>query len=372
MSIGILVLALGCSGALIASAQTNVEQKVLTPEQVAQGYFDMGVRFMREKKYASALEAFQRAVAEKSDFAEAYNNWGICLVQMGKQSGSPQQKLQQWQEAAEKFGKAAELKPDERVTYMLWSETLVLIGDLPIDGRLRLSCYQGAVEKCRKAVDLAPREWEPYNKWAAILSVKLPDFAVDDKARFKLYQEAAGLFAKAAERARFSGELGPVYGNWGSALVRAARMTTDLSQKQSLLRDAMDKFEHSARAIPSSAPTYAMWGSALVEVGKLSKMRSDFREGIDRLNTSLALNQNDPATLYNLACGYALMDNPLMAIQNLKKCFEIDVNKVYFTSAPADPDLANLRDNPGFQELFNTQGSRGMPAYNPPLRDAPR
>ena len=369
-SVAVLLLALLCGG--VSAQQTNVEQQVLTSEQLAQRHFDLGVRFMREKKYASAVEAFQRAVSGKRDFAEAYNNWGISLVQMGKQNVSQQEKLQQWQQAAERFGKAAELKPDEKVTYMLWSETLVLIGDLPIDGRLRLSCYQGAVEKCRKAVDLSPQEWEPYNKWAAILSVKLPDFAVDDKARFKLYNEAAALFAKAAERARFSGELGPVYANWGSALVRGARMTTEVSQKQSLLREAMDKFERSARAIPNAAATYAMWGSALVELGKLSKMRSDFREGIDRLNTSLALNENDPATLYNLACGYALMDNPLLAMQNLNKCFEIDANKVYYTAAPTDPDLANLRDDPNFQELYNTRGNRGMPAYNPPLRDAPR
>jgi tetratricopeptide (TPR) repeat protein len=376
----IRVLALAGSGVLTASAQqppppvaqTDVEQRAMTSEQLAQGHFDMGVRFMAEKKYAGAVEAFQRAVDAKPDFVAAYNNWGIALVQVGKQGVSPQQKLEQWQLAAEEFGKAAELKPDERATYMLWSETLVLIGDLPIDGRLRLSCYQGAVEKCRKAVELAPQDWETYNKWAAILSVKLPEFAMDDKARLRLYQEAADLFSKAAERARFSGEVGPVYANWGSALVRASRMTTDVAQKQSLLRDAMDKFERSTRAIPSAAATYAMWGSALVELGKFSKMRSDFREGIDRLNTSLALNENDPATLYNLARGYALMDNPVMAVQNLKRCFDVDANKVYFSTAPTDPDLASLRDEANFQELFNAQGTRGVPAYNPPLRDTPR
>jgi tetratricopeptide (TPR) repeat protein len=347
-------------------------QELLKPEQVAQAQFDSGVQFLRDKKYASAAEAFERAVAAKNDFPEAYNNWGIALVQLGKRSSGAEQQVQLYQTATEKFAKAASLKPDMALTYVLWSETLVLLGDLPIERRLRLACYQGAVDRCRKATELSPDQWESYNKWAVILSSKLSEFSVDDKARFQLLKEAAGLFEKAAERARFSGEIGPVYANWASALVQAARVAPDPQKKHSLLRDALDRFERSARAIPNAAGTYAMWGSALVEVGKVSHSRNDFRDGIDKLNTSLGLNQNDAAVLYNLACAYALMENPLMAVQNLKKCFELDRTFTYRNAAPQDTDLANLRGYPAFEELYSQGNSQGTPTSNPPLRDSPR
>jgi Flp pilus assembly protein TadD len=346
--------------------------ELLEPEQVAQGQFDMGLQFMRDRKFASAAEAFQKATELKPDFSEAFNNLGISLAQLGKQAGNPQQQANLYQSAADKFSKAAALKPDEKVTLVLWSETLILLGDLPIDPRVRLACYQGAVEKSRRATELAPDDWEGYNKWGAILSTKLPAYSVNDQARLQLFLEASTLFGKAAERARFSGELGPVFANWGSALASAAKLATDVQQKQSLLRQAAQRFERSARAIPNAAGTYAMWGSALIELGKASRLRSDFRDAIDKLNTGIALNPRDAGMLYNLACAYALIDNPVLAVQNLRQCFEIDQNRIYRSAAPNDPDLARLRGVAEFDELLGVRQGAGIPDYNPPLGDQPR
>ena len=229
-----------------------------TSDQVAQAKFDLGVQLVSEHKFAGAVRMFEQAIATRTNFPEAYNNWGICLVQLGKQAFDPSQQLQNYQTAAEKFGKAAELKPTEKVTYILWSETLVLIGDLPIDSRTRLACYQGAVDKCRKATELAPNDWDSYNKWAVILSTKLTDYAVNDQARFNLFKESASLYAKAADHARFSSEVGPVYANWADVLVRAAHVSTDNDVKLSLLREALGKFDRAARARPGAAGTNAL------------------------------------------------------------------------------------------------------------------
>jgi Flp pilus assembly protein TadD len=371
-----IACALFATGAVNAAPDTApptnavVQAPVLTAAERGQGEFDLGLGLMRDKKYSGAAEAFGHATADKPDFAEAYNNWGICLVHLGEQSPDPQQQLRQFQAAAEKFGKAAQLKPGEKITYMLWSETLELIGDLSADRHVRLACYQGAVDKCRKAVALAPQDWEPYNKWAVVLTTKLADFAANDTARYDLYKEAATLFAKAADRARFSDELGPAYANWGSALVRAARVSTDVEDKKALLREALDQFDRSANAIPKAAGTYAMWGSAYIELSKLSLMRSDLREGIERLNTSLSLDPNNPATLYNLACAYALMDNGVLAVQTLKQCFDLDANKTYRIAALQDPDLASLHGDPNFRELFGDTAAPRAPVGNPPLEDS--
>ena len=187
-----------------------------------------------------------------------------------------------------------------------------------------------------------------------------------------LYREAAGLFAKAAEHARFSGELAPIYSNWGSALVRASRLTSDRNDRRSLLDNAVEKFERSARAVPNAAATYAMWGGALVERGKLTRVRGDLREAVDRLNTGLALDPNNPGTYYSLALAYTLMDNNVLAVEMLKKCFAADSNRTYYNSAPQDPDLTGLRGDPRFEELFAAATAPSLPQNNPRLGDAPR
>jgi Flp pilus assembly protein TadD len=370
----LLMLAVGCGAAVVWADSTNqVAEPEPTPELTAQAQFERGVRFMQERKYAGAIEAFQKAIEAQTNYFEAYNNWGISLVQLGKQDPVSKSRLEKFRQATDKFAAATRIRPEEKISWMLWGETLLLIGDAPVEARVRLACYQGAVEKCRKASELAPNEWEPLNKWGAILSTKLADFATDDATRLKLHREAAEVFAKAANNAKFSGELGPVSSNWGSALVRASRASADPSERNRLLSEAITKFERSARTVPNAAATYSMWGGALLERGKSTRMRGDFRESIDRLNASLSLQPKDAGTLYTLACAYALMDNNVMAVQTLKKCFELESDKSYYVSAPQDPDLLSLRDDPRFQELFHPPGPRpGMSTYNPRLGDSPR
>ncbi len=352
----------GLSAAPAQTVPTAVpSERTLTPEQVAQGQFDFGVQLMRDHRWAGAAQAFERAINARTNFPQAYNNWGISLVQLGKQGLTGAEQLPSYQAAAEKFSKAATQKPDDKLTYILWSETLLLIGDLPVDSRTRLACYQGAVEKCRKAVALAPDDWESYNKWAVILSTKLPDYAVNDQARFQLYEEAAALFAKAAERARFSGEISAVCNNWAGALVRAAHVSIDRESEQSLLREALEKFERAARAQPGAAATYAMWGNALIDLGKVSRIRGDFRDAIEKFNISLALRPDDPATLYSLARAYAQIDDPVLAVQNLRKCFNVDTARLYRQSVSQDADLATLRGTPEYDELMGKPGPHAPP-----------
>jgi tetratricopeptide (TPR) repeat protein len=258
------------------------------------------------------------------------------------------------------------------MTYLLWAETLVLIGDLPLDGNLRLGCYQGALEKSRKAIAVAPQHWEAYSRSAGILSVKLADFAVNDAVRLNLFTEAAALYSNAAERAAFKSDLAQSYANWGSALVQVARLSGGREDKEAFLRQALDKFDRSTRAMSKTARIWALWGSATLELAKLTHSRSDYRNGVDRLNNSLTRNPDDPDTLYNLAGGYARMGSRILAIESLRKCFELDNTGVYAARAAQDPVFADLRNETAFKELMGSHYKFGIPAYNPPLKDAPR
>ena len=332
---------------------------------------ETGLQLMREQKYASAVESFQRAAQIRPLASEIQNNWGVALVQMGRQALSLDQRLQFYQQAAGKFSRAAELNPTNKITQLFWSDLLMLIGDMPVDGRVRLGCYQGAVMKCQRAAQLDPKDWETLNKWGVILSTKLPDFAVDDNARVQLYKEAAQHFADAAQNARFSSEIGPLYSNWGSALVRAARLATSPAEKTQLLSEAITKFEASGRALPNYATTYSNWGNALVERGKLSHLHSDFRDGIDRLNTATSLNPKDAAVYYSLARAYAILGNNVMAIHTLRELKTVDQSGTMLNDAARDPDFSQLNQEREFLELISPTGGRGLPFSNPPLRNLP-
>lgn len=344
------------TGAVAAVTVTNA------PEQ-----FGLGLRAIQERQYASAAEFFERAVKAQPVFPDAFNNWGIALVQIGRQTVALDQQLQLYQQAADKFSKAAEQNPNERLTFLLWSEVLVLIGDMPVDARIRLGCYQGAVDKCKRAAALGPTDWETFNKWGAILSTKLADFASDDKIRVQLYREAAELFAKAAQNARFSSDVSPLFTNWGSALVRAARLATNLEEKTKFLTEACEKFERAARLTPNSAPAYLMWGNALLDRGKLTRLRSDYRDAIDRLTTAISLNPKDPNAYYSLARIYALQGNNVLAKDPLKKLAEVDVNRVFLPETTRDPDFSGLWKDPDYLELLNNTTSRRSPANIPGL-----
>ncbi len=331
--------------------------------------FDAGMQLMREQKFGGAAEAFQRAIQARPIYPDAYNQWGIALVQLGRQSLVPEQRLQFYQQAAGRYSQSAQQNPTNKFTQLLWSDVLMIIGDMPVDGRVRLGCYQGAVEKCRRAAELAPTDWETLNKWGVLLSTKLSDFAVDDNACIQLYKEAAQHFSDASRQARFSSEISPLYLNWGSALVRAARLATSPEEKIQLLTDAISKFEGAARALPNYPVTYANWGNALVARGKLSHLRSDFRDAIDRLNTAISLNPKDSPVYYGLARAYAILGNNVMAIQSLKDLKVSDGSTSLFKDVVNDPDFSSLSQDREFLDLITPPGNRGVPFSNPPLRN---
>ena len=376
----IIYLSLVAAAVAASGQDTNLPPGATTPLPTAptnaviasaDELVETGMQLMREQKYAGAAEYLQRAVQTRPLSFEIQNQLGIALVQMGRQALSLDQRLQFYQQAAGKFSRSAELNPTNKTTQLFWGDLLLLIGDMPVDGRVRLGCYQGAVMKCQRAAQLDPKDWETLNKWGVILSTKLPDFAVDDKARIQLYKEAAQHFSTAAQSARFSSEIGPLYSNWGSALVRAARLATNPEEKTQLLSEAIAKFEASGRALPNYATTYSNWGNALVERGKLSRLRSDFRDGIDRLNTATSLNQKDSATFYSLARAYAIFGNNVMAIHTLRELKALDQSSSMLSDATRDPDFSPLSQDREFLELTNPNGGRGLPFSNPPLRNLP-
>lgn len=81
--------------------------------------------------------------------------------------------------------------------------------------------------------------------------------------------------------------------------------------------------------------------NAAHEAGDLLQFRS-------HLEQALELNPASLATRYNLACAYALTQQPAQALQLLRQLADLGVDY----GMAGDPDLASLRDEPAFQRLL--------------------
>ena len=67
----------------------------------------MGSVLKEQGKLEEAIEAYNKALAIKPDYAEAYNNMGIALKEQGK-----------LEEAIEAYNKALAIKPDYAEAYL--------------------------------------------------------------------------------------------------------------------------------------------------------------------------------------------------------------------------------------------------------------
>ena len=77
----------------------------------------MGVALADQGKLEEAIEAYNKALAIKPDYAEAYSNIGVALADQGK-----------LEEAIEAYNKALAIKPDYAEAYsnmVLLSKTKV-------------------------------------------------------------------------------------------------------------------------------------------------------------------------------------------------------------------------------------------------------
>lgn len=113
-------------------------------------YLNRGFDLYNKGKYKLALEAFDKAIELKPDYAEAWNNKGWALSALGRN-----------EEALKAYDKAIELKPDFALA---WSNKGVRLG--------KLSRYEEALKAYDKAIELKPDDATAWsNKGAALVSL---------------------------------------------------------------------------------------------------------------------------------------------------------------------------------------------------------
>jgi Flp pilus assembly protein TadD len=72
-----------------------------TPESVADSHYTAGLEAKAAKRFAAAVESFRRAVEDRPDFPEAWNELGFALRQTGR-----------YQDALKAYDQALKLRPN--------------------------------------------------------------------------------------------------------------------------------------------------------------------------------------------------------------------------------------------------------------------
>ena len=107
----------------------------------ADAYNNIGIALNEQGKLEEAIEAYKKALAIKPDYADAYNNMGIVLKDQGK-----------LEEAIEAYNKVLVIKPDYAEGYTNMGNALEQQGKL-----------EEAIEASKKALAIKPDSAEAYS-----------------------------------------------------------------------------------------------------------------------------------------------------------------------------------------------------------------
>jgi len=193
----------------------------------------LGVACQEQGKFHEAVQAFNKAIELKPDYADAYSNRGNALCDLG-----------QLQEALESYEKAIQLKPDYADAYSNRGNALHKLGR-----------FEDAVMSCEKAIQLKPDYAEAYsNRGNALCDLG------------KL-QEAVESHEKAIE---LKPDYAEAYSNRGNVL-------RELWQ----LKAAVGSYEKAIELKPDYAEAYSNRGNALCDLGKLQEAVESYEKAIE-------------------------------------------------------------------------------------------
>ena len=111
----------------------------------------------------------------------------------------------------------------------------------------------------------------------------------------------------------------------------------------------LDFFSALLRLVPDHTDALRVQAENLCEKGMV-------KEGLKLDQTLVQLRPADPGAHYDLACRYARLAQPDLAIQSLRKAVELGYSD--FLSMTQDRDLESIRKDPRFHDLLKTHGSR--------------
>jgi tetratricopeptide (TPR) repeat protein len=263
---------------------------------------------------------------------------------------------------------AIHLQPDSFDAHFLLASCLFEVVKRSVEGEKRRSLARAAREQFLISMRCPGADWRPYLLGSQFTVREIGNLAKTPAEKAALVGESRkaletgmGLTTNISVRARFEGELANV-------IMMELEFTADPSQQRALSEQAIKLLESASNAQGDASPALwdDVWGVALIKLGKLDNDPARFQQAIDRLHRCLTRDPGRVPARYNLACGYALIGQPELAMTHLATCLDTEMGKKFHRSAREDPDLTSVRNLPEAAPLFAQPGKKvSIPVASP-------
>ena len=362
------------------------KRQALLLKREANNHFRLGLKHHQAEEYLEAAEEYKTASELKPEYSEAYNNWGVALMELAEiKSGNEAEEL--YKEACKKYDKAITYKQDYHEAYYNWGVALMELAEIK-SGNEAEELYKEACKKYDKAITYKQDYHEAYNNWANSLS---------ELAKTKSESEAEELYKEAFEKynlaTTYKQDDHQVYYNWGVALMKLATIKSG-NEAEELYEEAFEKYKLATTYKQDDHQVYYTWGLALVELAKTkseSEAKELYEEAFERYKLATTYKQDDHNTYdawglalvelaktkseseakellneaikkfqqavehggksYNLACLFAIRNQKAEALKYLEQTLARNEFTVDFVEQ--DEDWKNLRNDPDFQDLLS-------------------
>ena len=263
-------------GQLDASVEAYNKALAIKPDY-AEACYNMGGTLKQQGKLEEAIEAYKKALAIEPNYAEAYNNMGIAIKDQGKLG-----------EAIEAYNKALAIKPDNAAAYYN-------VGNAFKDQ----SKLEEAIEAYNKALALKPDYAAAYYNMGNALKEqgKLEEAILAYNKALAIKPDYAEAYSNMGITLREQGKLEEAIEAYNKALAlkpdyaEACYNMGGTLKQQGKLEEAIEAYNKALAIKPNYAEAYNNMGIAIKDQGKLE-------EAIEAYNKALAI-KPDNAEAYN-------------------------------------------------------------------------
>ncbi|MBD1878113.1 tetratricopeptide repeat protein [Coleofasciculus sp. FACHB-T130] len=317
---------------LLLRAKEQVEQ-ILTPthpEFNSSLFFNVGNGFYQIGRYEEAISSFDKALAIKDDFPEAWCNRGAALLNLGRD-----------QEAIASCDKALAIKDDIPEAWFNRGGALTKLGR-----------DEEAITSCDKALaikDDIPEAW--LNRGSALVSLGRYEEAIAscDKA-LAIKPDIPEAWENRGIALRNLGRYNEAIISCDKALAIKPDYPGALSYKGlvlSLLGRYDEAIANQEKALKLQPEEPVLW----VNHGIVLARSGSYEEGLASCDKALELQPNDESGYYGKACCYALQSDSYMAIENLQQAINLNSPRCR-REAKTNPDFDSIRSDLRFQALM--------------------
>jgi len=345
------------------NAITSWEKLLAIKPDYHEAWCDRGVALSTLGRKEEAVQSYDRAVAIKPDDHKAWHMRGVALSALGRKEEAVQSydravaikpddheawyvrglvlsALGRKEEAVQSYDRAVAINPDDHAAWYIRGLVLSVLGR-----------QEEAVQSYDRAVAIKPdyhAAW--YNRGNALSALgrneeaiqsydKAVDINPDDHEAWYARGLALSVLGRKEEAVQSYDRAVAIKPDDHAAWNNRGNALSDLGRKEEAVQSC-------DRAVDINPDLYEAWynrGLALSDLGR-------YEEALQSYDRSLQIQPDDADSYYNKACCYSLQKKIELAIETLQQA--IALNSKYQEMAKTDSDFDRIRNDDRFRALI--------------------